>query len=103
MNCVSLSTLLTMKDPLYESKLVVIPESNTGVSLNKPCGSSVITVIVGVDTTPLPDLILLMPMESARRSPTILDSSMDALKSVFEGKFVRPLPLVSPYAKLTLA
>ena len=73
--------LLTKNDPLYSSTLVVIPLIKTGVSLNRLCGVKVVTVTVVVGTKPSPALILVIPIGSARRSPTILYSSTDGSKS----------------------
>ena len=59
----------------------MIPLIRTGVSLNSPCSFRVVTVTVVVATVPLPALTLVIPIGSARRSPTILISSIEGSKS----------------------
>jgi len=54
----------------------VIPSTLNGVSTSKPStASDVVTVILSVETTPLPALILVIPAE-APVEPTILNSSI---------------------------
>ena len=80
-----LTTSLTTIEPLYTLGLVVIPLRRIGVSLKSPCASLVVTVIVVVGIAPSPALMEVIPIGSARRSPTILYSSTRGSKSLPTG------------------